>query len=253
MGVNLQKAITYRDASFRYFDENEYHITRFCKYDVLLLVFEGVLRFSENGRNYEVFPGQYHIQKHDMFQTAEIASSSPKYLYVHFLADWSDDSQTLPYKGSFDYFILRPFMESLDYMSHNNYTITEQMAEFFKILSLLYRPKTTASIANKIADFISENYKNGVSLEQLSQEFNYSKNHIINLFKKEYKMTPFAYINYLRTKQAEWLLDVTSQTAASIACECGFHDYSHFYKEFLKANKVSPSEWREARRREKFY
>ena len=42
------------------------------------------------------------------------------------------------------------------------------------------------TIAGRMAAYISEYYQNGLSLEMLSEEFHFSKNHIINLFKQEY-------------------------------------------------------------------
>ena len=79
-GINLNHPIDYKCASFRYFDPGERHVTRICKEDVLLLVFEGVLRFSENGVPCEVNASQYYIQNHYTFQTGEYPSSSPRYL-----------------------------------------------------------------------------------------------------------------------------------------------------------------------------
>ena len=49
LGVDLGKPMCCKYASFRFFEEKEHHITRFCTDNVLLLVFAGVLRFSEDG------------------------------------------------------------------------------------------------------------------------------------------------------------------------------------------------------------
>lgn len=247
-GIDLNQPIRYDWASFRYFDENECHITRFCPEDVLLLVFDGVLRFSENGQEYEVQAGEYHIQQHDTFQAGEIASSSPKYLFVHFCGEWGETEDVLPFRGRFSYGELKESMQRLDYMSHNDYTLTEQSGEFYRILASLYRKEAAKNVATQIADFVGENYQRDLSLEMLAQEFHFSKNHIINLFKKEYKMTPFEYIRNVRLKKAEWLLEVTPKTALQIAAECGFQDYSCFYKSFLGKNNVSPNEWRTQKR-----
>ena len=67
-GINLNKPIEFLHSSLRYFSEGEHHITRFCKDDVLLMVFEGVLRFNEDNIRYEIHPGEYHIQKSNTFQ-----------------------------------------------------------------------------------------------------------------------------------------------------------------------------------------
>lgn len=247
-GIDLNKNIIYKAASFRFFDVNEHHTTRFCTDNVLLLVFDGVLRFSENGTNYEVHSGNYHIQKHNCFQEGRFASDSPKYLYVHFSADWLDNC-SLPYRGKFDYMTLKPLMEKLDKLSHNQASYIEQAAVFFNILSsLLQNNKNNQHISNEIADFIRQRYKENITLERLSNEFNFSKNHIINIFKKDYKMTPFEYINYFRIKQAERLLEVTSYTTEYISFECGFNNYSYFYKKFKEFNGISPLEWRKKKR-----
>ena len=51
-GIDLNKNINYKYASLRFFNEGEHHIDRICGEDVLLLVFKGVLRFSEDGTEY---------------------------------------------------------------------------------------------------------------------------------------------------------------------------------------------------------
>ena len=45
-GMDLNAPITYKHASLRFFEKNEYHVERFSRDNVLLLVFDGVLRFS---------------------------------------------------------------------------------------------------------------------------------------------------------------------------------------------------------------
>ena len=112
-GIDLNKEIKYKFASLRYFDENEHHINRVCKDDVLLLVFDGVLRFSEDGELYEIHPGEYHIQKQGSLQEGVIASDSPKYLYVHFYAQWTQDS-IIGKNGTFDYEYLKNEIEQMN-------------------------------------------------------------------------------------------------------------------------------------------
>lgn len=274
-GISFCDTVEYKWASFRYFDAGEHHVTRTCQEDVLLLVFDGVLRFSENGEAYEVHPGEYHIQKHGTFQTGEAASSSPRYLYVHFYAEWGDTCENsgavmssagrnagpegigekhgscgeiLPFRGEFSYSKLEAVMQRLDFMAHNGYTQVEQAAAFYEILSLLYRRNTEDTTSSRIAAFIEENYGKDLSLEMLAEEFHFSKNHIINMFRREYGVTPFEYVKNVRIKKAEWLLEVTSKTAESIAFECGFRDYSYFYRVFRDKNLLSPNAWRKRKR-----
>ena len=71
-GIDLDKPITFLYSSLRFFADNEYHVTRYCSDDVLLMVYEGILRFVEDGVSYELHPGEYHIQKGGSYQEGEM-------------------------------------------------------------------------------------------------------------------------------------------------------------------------------------
>ncbi len=243
-GIDLNQPIIYKHSSMRFFKEGEYHITRYCKTDVLLLVFDGVLSFCEDGVEYELKKGDYHIQKAGSYQTASLPSQSPKYLYVHFIASWNEGEGCLSKKGIFDYPSLKGLMEKLDMSSGEELTLTEINAFFYQILSSLYRMTEKTTTADMIARYLTENMQKGVCLEELAKRFHFSKNHIINIFKKRFGVTPFEYMNNQRIKKAKQLMTVTSLSAESIAYECGFGDYSHFYKLFKKNHGICPDKWR---------
>ena len=243
-GIDLDKPIRFLHSSLRFFSENEHHITRFCEDDVLVMVFEGVLRFTEDNICYEVHPGQYHIQKNHTYQTGEASSSSPKYLYVHFHCEWGDNNDVLPFTGTFDFLKAKSLMYELDDLSHNDGLLIKKTSKFFELLLLLQKKEKSISIARKIADFIIEEDLTCISLEKICKEFNYSKNQIINVFKKEFGVTPIKYINSLKLKRAKYLLEVTSDTLESISLNSGFNDYSNFYKLFYRENGLSPAKWR---------
>ena len=81
-------------------------------------------------------------------------------------------------------------------------------------------------------------------LDTLAARCGYSKNHIINVFKAETGLTPYAYIQKLRIDNAKRLLDYSSLSASEIAVECGFGSYINLYKEFHKSEGCSPLQWR---------
>ena len=193
-GIDLNKPITFLHSSLRFFSENEYHITRFCKDNVLLMVYEGVLRFTEDDVFYEIHPGEYHIQKSNTYQKGEKASDSPKYLYVHFLSQWAEDNTVLPFKGTFDYSNAKFLMEDLDKLSHTESSLIQKTAKFYELLLLLQQKAKSTSFADKIVEYISKENLSEISLEKICNEFHFSKNHIINIFKKEFNVTPIKYI-----------------------------------------------------------
>lgn len=248
LGIDLNKPIIYKHPSFRFFTEGEHHISRVCRDDVLLLVYEGVLRFSEDGIPYEIRPGEYHIQHHDSVQEGVLPSDAPKYLYVHFFADWGEGDNILPRSGVFDYASLKPAMEEVNALARGDVPYIVQTGKFYDLLSALYQSKTTDSFANEIATYIAKEYHHPISLEMLCGEFHFSKNHIINIFKKAFGMTPVAYINSVRLKEAEYLMEATSDSLERIALQCGYPNYSHFYKLFYRKHKKAPEMWRAQRR-----
>lgn len=250
LGIEINQNIFYKYASLRYFIAGERHVSRIYPYDVLLLVFDGVLRFTEDGVPYEVSAGQYHIQRKKTVQTGQLPSDSPKYLYVHFLAQWSDAGQVLPQSGHFDYAALKTTIEQLDTLSHSGAPYILQAGKFYELLSKLYKKKPDNSLPHLIANYLEKEYSHTITLETLCEKFHFSKNHIINVFRHEYNMTPIAYVNHVRLQKAEYLIEVTSDSLENISISCGFQSYSHFYKLFVRKNQLSPDQWREQKRTE---
>ncbi len=247
-GLCLDERISYMYASLRFFEKDEHHVRRFCRENVLLLVFDGVLRFSENGVEQEVCGGEYYIQEQGKHQDGRLASDSPKYLYIHFHGDWSESGITLPRRGSFSRRSLLPLVEELDALSREEVSYIEKTAVFFRILSMLREKPERDSPAQKILEYLSAEYLSVSSLEDLCRVFHYSKNHIVNVFKSEFGQTPFEYINDQKIKRAMYLLETTSMSIDRIAQESGFHYYSHFYRLFLRKNGLSPLAWRTKQR-----
>lgn len=247
-GIDLNKPIVYKHSSLRFFERNERHIDRVCSDDVLLLVYEGTLRFSENGKEYEIEAGHYHIQQHGGIQVGYRPSDSPKYLYVHFRGEWNDNADTLNYCGEFDCNLFENLLNKMDRIAHGNYTLTEKQRCFFDILSILYRNRMSRIEGNDMAKYIQQHFEEKITLDILSKEFNYSKNQIINIFKKSFAQTPIDYLNKVRIQEVMHLLEVTSNTTEIIAETCGFNNYSHFYRLFVRQNGISPTEWRYNRR-----
>ena len=162
-GIDLNKPIAYQYASMRYFSTGERHITRFCKHDVLLMVFDGVLRFSEDGTEYEVHAGEYHIQKNNTYQSGYAVSDSPKYLFVHFHADWCEDGAMLPFSGTFDSVRLKDRMEEIDRLSHANAPLISKTAKFLALLELLIQRNSVPTLADQIAQYIKSANKRQLS------------------------------------------------------------------------------------------
>ena len=241
--IDLNSPIEYKGASLRYFARGERHVSRFCREYVLLMVFDGTLRFIEEGEEYEVGAGEYFIQRANTVQGASRPSDAPKYLYVHFLAH---EGEGLTRRGVFDYTKMKSKMERLDAAEKSGGSLIEKCGVFFTILSSLAKRGGEDSLSDKIAQFISDSFRGEISLESIAKHFSFSKNHIINVFKKEYGITPFDYLIRVRIAEAKTLLEVTSRSLEDIAIDCGFLSYSNFYKRFIAECGCSPAAFRHA-------
>ncbi|MBQ7226244.1 MAG: helix-turn-helix transcriptional regulator [Clostridia bacterium] len=248
IGINFDLPVTYKHASLRFFKKDERHVTRTCYDNVLLLVYEGVLRFSENGVQREVRAGEYFIQRKNSHHSGEIVSDAPKYLYVHFDGEWTEERDALPYSGKFSYDSLSELIQRIDRAAHQFTPYNELQYLFLKLLMKLKEKHRRNDIAEIFFDYINDNLHNIHSLSDICKEFNYSKNYVIRIFNREFGVSPIQFINEMRIKRALYILETTSKPIKEIMEECGFVDYPYFYKRFVKKTGISPQKWRERMR-----
>ncbi len=84
--------------------------------------------------------------------------------------------------------------------------------------------------------------------EYIFSNFNYSKSHICNTFKKHMHVSLTEYINKLRLNYAANLLKLTSSSLYDIAQECGFSSLSYFNKLFKQHFKCPPAKFRNSKK-----
>jgi AraC-like DNA-binding protein len=96
---------------------------------------------------------------------------------------------------------------------------------------------------NNLILYMRENLDKEISLDDLSQSVNISKGHLIELFKKEYNITPIKYLNRIRISKAKELLSSSSYNINQIAEKTGFQDSRYFSRIFRKLEGITPSEY----------
>ncbi len=251
--LSLKKLPLYAYSSFRYFEKHERHLTRVYKWDVLVMVFEGVLRFREDGVPVEVHAGEYYIQRHGLLQEGLLESDSPKYFFIQWTdcEYTADEEESLPIRGKVDFAELFPYFNELETLRMTGASMIEKSAVFYKILSLLKRHQDKGSSNEVVAKVISEvtrDIRRPFSLEAIAARCGYSKNHIISIFKKETGKPPHAYITDIKIGMAKQLLQNSESSLYSISIECGFGSYINLYRTFVKSEGCSPDEWRKKHR-----
>ncbi len=95
---------------------------------------------------------------------------------------------------------------------------------------------------DKILSYINQNIRNPLTIEELSEHFYLSSSYICRIFKSVTGTTINKYITARRITIAKALL--TEGASVIQACEeCGYNDYSNFFKAFTKAVGISPKKY----------
>ncbi len=94
-----------------------------------------------------------------------------------------------------------------------------------------------------VKNYIDFNFRNALSLEALSNQFNYNKYYILRRFRKRYGVTPIQYYNDLRLSEAQKLLD--SHSVTEVADMLKFSSIYAFSRAFKGKYGLSPTQYRE--------
>ena len=93
-------------------------------------------------------------------------------------------------------------------------------------------------------EFITENYRKSINLEEIAARAHLSPNYFHRLFTKTFHVSPFSYIRKMRMEEAVRQLIYTNKTVKEIAYDTGYEDESYFSRTFTKLNQISPGKYR---------
>lgn len=100
------------------------------------------------------------------------------------------------------------------------------------------------TIASAI-QYLENNYKEPISLTELSNHVNLSPYYFLKVFKNHMNCTPHQYLINTRINHAKHLLHHTNLSVNEIAFSCGFNSTSHFVTTFKKHSDHSPAKFRQ--------
>lgn len=243
MYIDMNKPIEYILSSYRQFLPGERHVSGVAKDDVLILVYDGVFRFTDNGEKVELRRGDYYFKVHGHTYDAPEPSDEPYFFHIHCLAGLTNDTW-LPVSGTFDPTSMKYATDKLDEYEATDGMLALKMCIAYGIFTSLFNHRKTGTTPMAIRLYIVDHYTEKLTLESLADRFGYSRNRIVSLFRANYGITPIDYAIRLRLSRAKHLMRFTLLPLDEVAGQCGFSDYTVFYKHFVKFNGVSPAEWR---------
>lgn len=107
-----------------------------------------------------------------------------------------------------------------------------------------------ADLPELIRKQLDECVESSFNLDRLCENMNYSKNYIINVFKKKYKITPYRYFLDKKIDSAKTYLTHTDLSIGNIAKTLHYADQQYFSSSFKRAVGCSPLEYRRKTRTE---
>ena len=92
--------------------------------------------------------------------------------------------------------------------------------------------------------YLNNNYREKITLEQLSKKFRASVSYICHEFNREYHISPINYVIQRRMTEAKFALTNTDASLAEISWRVGYENVDHFAKLFLRHVGCSPGDYR---------
>ncbi len=179
----------------------------------------------------------------DSRQTRFYRDSKPGYLYI---------SRVLGVEGSLEKIHYR--FARCDETRHGTQELDRiRTANIFESLLITLADDSTAALPKaseqpdaltKITGFINRNYTREISLSTLSEEFGYSKQYIMRLFRENLGTRTSDYINSVKLRHALDLLTFTGMSVSEVAYSLGYSSCYYFSRLFRETFSMSPTEFR---------
>jgi AraC-like DNA-binding protein len=187
-------------------------------------------------------------------KTTDIDENSSDYYTLYCDLPWCENIQKELYESE-DFLELKPliiedkllyetFLSLYDSLDEKEVSLF--MRELFKRYCSVQSAKEVkdkkSKALKKIKLFLEDADYKTVTVDLLSQSANVNPNYLIKLFKKEYGLSPHAYIINQKIYKSKKLLE-QNIPIAEVAIELGFFDQSHFHKAFKSVYAITPKEF----------
>lgn len=104
--------------------------------------------------------------------------------------------------------------------------------------------KSSSCAIEQIRLFIDRHIMDNMKISDIAENFSFSKEHIIRIFKKNYGITPHQYILQSKIRLAMIMLKTTDMSIEYISDKLNFSNSHHFSTQFKKIMGYKPSQYR---------
>jgi AraC-like DNA-binding protein len=131
---------------------------------------------------------------------------------------------------------------TLESESRFTWTLAQLIKRYADISSPDVRPGKEKKAVQQARRYLEEFYVKGVSLHELARHVALSPYYLLRVFRAEVGMPPYAYLESVRIRQAQRLIEA-GKPLAEIAVEVGFSSQSHMTRRFKKIIGATPGQY----------
>lgn len=107
------------------------------------------------------------------------------------------------------------------------------------------RGRVSNHIVDQIQAYIAQHYAEKLTLTGIASQFYISPYYLSRLFKKSTNLSLIEYINGVRIKAAQNLIEKSTDSISAVARNTGFMTTAHFRRVFKDATGMSPQQYRQ--------
>lgn len=122
--------------------------------------------------------------------------------------------------------------------------VIEQMALHFTDLVLQTSEVNHVSVVKKVSKYIHSHLSEQIRLNDVAEYVDLSPNYFSSLFKREMGIAFADYVNEIRIKESQFLLETTDYSIVDIAVAVGFNNQNYFTTIFRKHTGTTPKQFR---------
>lgn len=117
-------------------------------------------------------------------------------------------------------------------------------SNFMKSAKFIPRQYPDNAPAYRVIHYISEHYREDLSLKSIAKELGYDYHYLSRAFSKTTNVSFRDFVNYHRIECARSLLRDTNTSISEIALDCGFQTIRSFNRAFQEIMHVTPMQFR---------
>lgn len=212
------------------------------EFSALAFRIRGNAAITVAGRTYHVGPNDILYLPQHLAYTAEY--SDTEMLVIHFVTAFDDDAPQV-YTAANAEKLHKSFLRALTlWQDRTPGYAAFILAQLYNILGQICEGETVASLPSgflKAIAYINANFRsNSLSVPQICEIAGVSATSFRALFKRQYQVTPLAYITDLRLEHARNLIS-GGMSIEDAALESGFNDPKYFARTVKKHLGCTPS------------